>query len=140
MSLLVVLVALIAVLSICGVAGVAIVLHFRGQHRKRELEHIERLRAFELGRSLPQDVPWLSPTKIGASIAIAVPIVGFVTALLSLSDGFHEEVWLAACSVGVTAVISGSVLVGFALKKDAGPSVDKPMVEEDAYDVVSSRG
>ena len=142
---------LVAIVGAFGVPALAIILHYRHQHRRRELEHIERIKAFEMGRTLPQDEPAPSPSpspspapaKIGASIAISVPIVSFVAATLSLADGFHEPIWIAACMVGTAAVICGSILVMSASKKDApssAPAVDKPYVEEDAYDVVSSRG
>jgi len=50
---------------------------------------------------------------------------------------------LEAAMVGLAAVICGSILVGSSSKKAANSSdlaVGKPYVEEDAYDVVSSRG
>ena len=28
------------------------------------MEHIERMKALELGRTLPQDEPWFSPVRI----------------------------------------------------------------------------
>ena len=43
----------IAVVGGLAIAPLAIVLGQRHEQRKRELEHIERLRALELGRVLP---------------------------------------------------------------------------------------
>ena len=37
--------------------AIPIAFHFRHERRKRELEHIERMKALELGRTLPQDEP-----------------------------------------------------------------------------------
>ena len=54
-----------------GVAYFAIYLGIRQERLKRELEHKERMRALELGRSLPGDIPWLSPTqRIGFLMAV----------------------------------------------------------------------
>lgn len=44
-----------------GIGYFAIHFGIRLEKTKRELEHKERMRALELGRSLPGDVPWLSP-------------------------------------------------------------------------------
>jgi hypothetical protein len=116
----------------------------RQERRKREVEHIERMRALELGRTLPQDEPWWSPPRIALSIGAAVPLgVFFLVFLSSLVVGYHEPMWLAACIVGVAGVISGSVLAYHSFDARAlatGPGMLKPPVEEDAYDVVASRG
>jgi hypothetical protein len=134
----------IAVIGGLMFAAVPIAFHHQREKRKRELEHIERMRALELGRTLPQDVPWLSPTKIGALMGTIVPIGVFVPAWLATQlAGYHETIWVAAAMVGLAAVIGGSTLVVSSLKHEAGSSdadVTKPYVEEDAYDVVSSRG
>ncbi len=93
---------------------------------------------------MPQDEPWFSPTKIGASIAILVPVGVFVPAWFATQlAGYHETIWIAAAMVGMAAVIGGSTLAGTAAKYEVGPAepaLDKPHVEEDAYDVVGSRG
>ena len=51
---------LLAFLGI-GIAYFAIYLGLRQEKLKRELEHKERMKALEMGRSLPGDLPWLSP-------------------------------------------------------------------------------
>lgn len=134
----------ISVIGGLSLGALAIILGIRHDRRKRELEHLERMRALELGRKLPQDEPWLSPTKIALVIGGFVPLVAFSSvATATARTGFHEEMWLAACSVSAAAVISGSILAGISLRRDATSTRsldDKPYVEEDAYDVVSSRG
>lgn len=135
--------AIVAILGTIGaftVAGLAIDRGIRHEARKRELEHIERIRAFELGRVLPQDVPRSPFVKIGAALAIAVPIASlFLGALASQVVGYHETIWRSVSMIGVAAVVCGSVLVMSSISK-ATDAIAKPHVEEDAYDVVSSRG
>jgi hypothetical protein len=134
----------IAVIGGLAIAPFSIFLGIRQAQRKREMEHIERMKALELGRTLPQDEPWLSPTKIGAAIGILVPIAALTAAAdASRQVGYHEELWLAATLVGITGLISGPILVFTSARKSAAPSASletKPYVAEDAYDVVSSRG
>ena len=134
----------IAVIGGLSIGTLAIILGIRHDRRKREMEHVERMKALELGRTLPQDEPWLSPAKLAALIGGVVPLGAFVSVgTATTSSGFHEEMWLAASSVGVTAVIAGSfvAVLSSRSRKTSGPvGVVKPYVEEDAYDVVSSRG
>ena len=66
-----------------GIAALAIAGHFRHERRKRELEHLERMKAFELGRTLPQDEPWLSPMRLAAMIGAGVPLGAFASACVS---------------------------------------------------------
>jgi hypothetical protein len=134
----------IAVIGGLAIAPLAIIMGIRHDRQKRELEHMERMRALELGRRLPQDEPWLSPMKIALVIGGFVPLVVFSSvATATARTGFHDGMWVAACLVGTAAVIAGSCLAGNSLKRDAtstGSLDNKPYVEEDAYDVVSSRG
>jgi hypothetical protein len=129
-----------------GIAYLAIHLGIRHDKYKRELEHKERMRALELGRSLPGDTPWLSPAKLGLLIAGGVPIGIFTCAsIVSVESGFHQDVWIAAGMVGLGGVISGTLLAGlsFARTEEARPKAEyalKPEIAEDAYDVVSARG
>ena len=134
----------IAVVGGLAIAPLAIVLGQRHERRKRELEHIERLRALELGRVLPQDEPWWSPARIAWLIGAGVPLGAFLSVgLASRSVGYHEGMWIAAAMVGMCGVISGSILAGQSLsrRKTTEQIGDpKPLVDEDAYDVVSARG
>jgi len=129
-----------------GVAYFAIWLGINKEKAKREFEHLERMKALELGRPLPGDLPWLSPMKLGLIIAVAVPTVTFVFAFLSTSvSGYHENIWQSAGMVGIFAVTSGAVIAALGVSKQGrgdGPALAsrKFEVEEDAYDVVSTRG
>ena len=113
----------------------------------RELEHAERMKALELGRTLPQDEPFWTPPKICVMIGAGVPIGVFLCALMaSLTVGHHEEVWGMSSSVSLAAVISGSVLAGkhfnhrWRIESATSYATGKPMMDADAYDFVGSRG
>jgi hypothetical protein len=117
--------------------------------RARELEHAERMRALELGRTLPQDENGWSPPRICVAIGAGVPIGVFLCAwLASQSGGQPELIWPMAGGVGVTAVICGSLLAArhFTLRAEAeigthaADSNGKTPIDADAYDVVGSRG
>lgn len=129
-----------------GVAYLAIFMGIRHERFKREVEHTERMRALELGRSLPGDVPWLSTQRIGFLMAAVVPPCVFGFAWLSTQTaGFHDVIWNAAGLVSTLAPICGSVLVCIDVSRRIGDQAplrpsDKIPVEDDAYDVVSARG
>jgi hypothetical protein len=136
--------AALMVLLMSTMCGMPIVLHFRNEARKRELEHLERLKAIEFGRTLPQDERWWSPGWTTLAIGAGVPVGVFICVLLAAAQvGYHESMWIAAAMVGTSSVICGTILAyqSFAARnmgyeRDAG----KPQIEEDAYDVVASRG
>jgi hypothetical protein len=148
----------LSALCFCAVVALPIMFHFRGERRKRELEHIERMRAIDAGRPYPGEnkfvlsvIPrWAVPHVIAASIGVVVPLGVFLFAFLaSLIGGFQKDIWIAAGMVGLGGVICGTVLAGGACQKisSSGESAhsgsylnSKPHVDEDAYDVVSSRG
>src|SRR5215831_18079546 len=79
----------------------------------RELEHKERMKALELGRTLPRDEPWWTPPRLAAAMGVGVPVGVFVCAMLASQGPGHDEgPWIAAIGVGMTGVISGAVLAG----------------------------
>jgi hypothetical protein len=121
-------------------------LHYRHARHLRGLEHAERMKALAMGRSLPQDEPWWSPARMCLAIAAGVPAgVFFCAWMASESLDFHEEIWLSAGIVGLSGVVSGSILAHRHLAarewvRDEAPWGSKPGVEADAFDVVSRRG
>jgi hypothetical protein len=130
-----------------GIGYMAVYLGIRHDRQKRELEHKERMRALELGRRLPGDGPWLSPGRVGFLISVVVPTVAFGCAWLATREaGYQEDIWKTAAMVGVMSVFCGSLLAGVGLMRhgqdqfSAVRDMDKPAVDEDAYDVVSARG
>jgi hypothetical protein len=137
------LLAITIVAVLCPAIGIPVYLGLRHERWKRQLEHTERMRALELGRPLPGDESWLSPTRIGLLIAVAVPIGVFCCAMVATAmAGFQEGIWIPTAVVSVTAVLCGSKTAGHAAHTTAALNreLPKPVVEEDAYDVVSARG
>jgi len=130
-----------------GIGYYAVHFGIRLERAKRELEHKERMRALELGRSLPGDGSWLSPLRAGVLVAAAVPIgvIGFAS-LSSLAIGYQEGTWQVAGVVSCFAVVCGTVLSSLASARqsqnplESAARIDKEHVEDDAYDVVSARG
>jgi hypothetical protein len=126
---------------------VPIILGFRHDRYKRELEHAERIKALELGRTLHRDDSWWTLPRIGVAIGAGVPAAIFFCAWQaseSLKD--PEPAWISAGIVGTAAVISGSILLArYYLRHDdsAHDTRDldgKSRIDADAFDVVSSRG
>jgi len=136
---------LIAFLGL-GVAYFAIYFGFRQERLKRELEHKERMKALEMGRSLPGDIPCLSPLRVGFLVAAVVPICEFGFAWLSTrAAGYQMDFWQAAGMVSLFALGCGTIVIGIAAtrqgqQQEAFTQVEKTPVDDDAYDVVSSRG
>lgn len=115
--------------------------------RVREIEHTERMRALELGRTMPGDEPWSSPARISLSIGAGVPVSVFGLAWLATQAvGYQERIWMGATMVGLGSVICGSMLAAkhFTLRAEAeslaANTNAKPVMDADAFDVVASRG
>jgi len=128
-------------------------LHFKVAQRKREMEHLERMKALELGRPFPAQERNLTRSmacRIAFSIGAGVPVGVFGCAwLASETVGYHEPIWIAAGMVGLGGVICGTILAGTMFTATTATSTSqssdsftdgKPLIEEDAYDVVSARG
>jgi ABC-type spermidine/putrescine transport system permease subunit II len=115
---------------------------FKKAEKARQFEHLERMRALELGRTLPKDEGWWSAPRISVAIGAVVPIIAMFTAMAaSESSGYQERVWLMSGMVSMTGVISGTCL---AFRHFFGPvpaaGVEKPQYDPDAFDVVGRRG
>jgi len=116
----------------------------------RELEHAERMKALEVGRTLPQDEPWWSPAKVCVAIGAAVPIGSMVTAwMASESLGYKDEIWGMSTAVALSSLVCGSVLASkhFRHKAEADALASssagypaKARHDADAFDVVGTRG
>lgn len=115
---------------------------------ERELEHAERMKAMELGLTLPRDEPWWTPGRISVAIGVGVPLFVFVAALMashSTDRPASEDMWMAAAFIGLAGVTGGSVIACLHITRlgrayPTGAGHVKPAVEADEFDVVASRG
>ncbi len=116
---------------------------FKWLRRERELEHVERIRAMELGRVLPRDEPFWSPARIAVSIALAVPTVAMTGALIATgAGGYHEQIWVTSMFVAMSGVGGGTFLAHRHLlaRASTADALKPPQYDPDAFDVVGRRG
>src|SRR6185312_16780603 len=112
----------------------------------REVEHAERMRAMELGRTLAGDESW-SPASVAVVIGAGVPIAAMLIAFMS-GKSFHNveqirAIWQTASTVGLGGVICGTALGAqlFSKRHQATPvsHEEKPAFDPEAFDVVGRR-
>lgn len=120
------------------------VLGMRQEQRKRELEHLERLRALETGHGLTQDKGVSSGVSIAVGAPAAVFGIAFVASLANQSA--VPFVWPMAGAVGITAVICGTILAyrqpvpGRSDVTMTTRSEKQPICDPDTFDVAGRRG
>jgi hypothetical protein len=129
------------------------VLTMKHRHRRREWEHLERMKAMELGLTTPAGRDSTGRSAV-AAIGSGVPIAAVVTAFLTCTEGppSVEGIPLAAIAWSCAALISGgamltSLILAFMLARaharaDAEARLNhaKPVYDPDSFDVVGSRG
>jgi hypothetical protein len=137
----------VSVVVFLPVIIVPVLVHYRHERWKLRMEHEAQLKALELGRAFPgrgYHESWFSPLRVGLIIGAGVPLGAFLSAMVTtICAGFHDGIWAATAAVGLASVIGGSVVAGRAYsesKTTSDAAEEKPVVDEDAYDVVSSRG
>src|SRR5215208_2675451 len=88
------------------------VLGLRHARLERELEHAERMKALELGRTLPKDESWWSPSRISVAFGLGVPAFVFLCAVKASAEphAWPVLIWTATSIVGLAGVLSGAVL------------------------------
>ncbi|HWE36647.1 MAG TPA: hypothetical protein VG406_08775 [Isosphaeraceae bacterium] len=110
---------------------------------KREWEHLERMKAMELGRPVPSalgDDAW--PAMVAIGLGAVMPVGVFVvTWLASLTAHLDGEVFVAPLLVGVAGVLGGTTLGHRLLTARERSRADsasnaKPAYDPDAFDVV----
>jgi uncharacterized membrane protein YuzA (DUF378 family) len=128
---------------------VPVALGIKYARRERELEHAERMKALELGRTLPEDEPLWSPGRLCLAIGVGVPIGVFGFAWLASGRGGDQEEalrWISAAIVGLAGVVCGSLLTHRHLiqrehSRGAREGYEaKSPIDADAFDVVDRRG
>ena len=129
------------------------VLTLKHRHRRREWEHLERMKAMELG--LPRPTGREGGDR-GAVVAVGagVPAASMFAAFLTCSEGPSsvDGIPLAAIAWGCAALVSGgamatSLILAFMLarSRDRAHSASwlnhaKPAYDPDSFDVVGRRG
>lgn len=129
---------------------VPVILGLRHARLERQLEHAERMKALELGRMLPKDEPWWSPSRISVAFGVAVPVGVFYCAWMASKElnASPIAIWTSASVVGLAGVISGARLayrqiehsLGAPAASDPYLSTVKTPLDADAFDVVGRRG
>lgn len=117
-----------------------IALGIRHARYLREVEHKERMRAMDLGRVLPCDQTWTSPSRLIAGIGIVVPLVALAVASKTVTYG--NGVGTACGMIGVAGLVCGTWLANrylFGATEGFAPG-SKPIQDPDAFDVVGRRG
>ncbi len=116
--------------------------------RKRELDHIERMRGMELGCSPPPSSMG-SPAALAASaIGVLVPLGSFaITLAAAESNAGPDEIWFAPVVVSLAALVASWMIYARGIASQLAwqasqqpASLAKPAFDPDAYDVVGSRG
>ena len=129
------------------------IITLKHRQKKREWEHLERMRAMELQLPPPscgQSLGAKTVVAIGAGVPTASVLGAFLTCVAGPPS--VDGVPLAAIAWGSAALISlGAMLASLILaflvarlrdRADAGSLLDqaKPVYDPDAFDVVGSRG
>jgi hypothetical protein len=131
---------------ILPVVLVPTIIAMKHANRKREWEHLERMKALELGQPIPRNDTWwaLGSMAIGAGVPVGAM---FCAWMASLTTKLGDHAWPAAAVLGVTGIIGGIKLgkCRFASRPAQRGLADvangKPYAADpDAYDVVSRRG
>jgi hypothetical protein len=129
-------------------ALVPTILAMKHRHRRREWEHLERMKALEMGHPLSVAHPW--PAALAAiSIGLGAPFAAFLFSWLAVETAHVDpEVFIGATVVGLAGVVSGARLASRLLPArsmaEAPPLTaqrnGKPAFDPDTYDVVGRRG
>jgi hypothetical protein len=137
------------------------IVRMKHHQKQRQWRHEERLRALELGLTLPEPEPRLSSGSvmaIGAGVPAASVLAAGITSLAAGITSYHAShvspesfftiimvSWGCAALVSYGAIIA-NVVLGIMLVRSHGSTqpveslVAKPSCEPDMFDVVSSRG
>lgn len=126
----------------------AILLGLRYARRERELEHAERMRALEMGLSLPRDAPFWTPNNTCIALGVVMPLALFVKALVaSKADPLLVPyVWPVAAVLGGLGIVGGTLLAlirpraATAPGPAAGGLAAKRHLDPDTYDTAGRRG
>lgn len=128
----------------------AIVVEGRKERRKLEIAHERRMKALELGQTLPEDRRIARSAKSpGVLLGLGAVLITLPVALLStlVTEG-AETPWMVAASVSVVAILCGTVLSFFGPKSTTPSQASTEFASgpksspenADAFDFARSRG
>ncbi|WP_435020514.1 hypothetical protein TA3x_001870 [Tundrisphaera sp. TA3] len=122
----------------------------RSSQKKREMEHRERMKALEFGRTLPGDESEWSPmrvaTKIGAGVPLGLMGIAWLTSMTVRDRDVIQAAWVGGGAISFIAVICGAILalrafgLDHRLRLAQDEAARKPTFDPDAYDHVGTRG
>lgn len=121
----------------------------RNTQQRKLWEHDERMKAMALGHVLPTNQSSWARSAVCIAIGAVVPIGSFLfTWLATFRPDTANEIWIAPTLVSLLSVLSGSILAGNLFASTRKPSASdeavpgnvKPAYDDDALDVVSTRG
>ena len=132
------------------------ILVLKHRHKRREWEHLERMKAMSGSQPLTRLSGWVgsgSVAAIGAGVPVAAVLGALVTTLNWRPSGFND-VSVPAVAWGCAVLISAGGLITSLLlallqartqqRLDSAASADldhaKPAFDPDTFDVVGSRG
>jgi hypothetical protein len=141
-----------AILGVVGLGLVGAISAAQRAHRRKEMEHAERMKSLEMGLvPLPSGLDWPA-ASVCIAIGAGVPIGSFLVAwLATMTADVPGEIWLAPVFVSFAAIGSARKLAYRVIDpaksnsyknviKQASMPDGKPAFDPDAYDVVGSRG
>jgi hypothetical protein len=132
----------LALLAIWSMTGI------KNAHRRKEMEHLERIKALEMGVvPQPGGLDWPS-AAVCIAIGAGVPIGSFAVAwLAALTADVPRVIWVAPVFVSFSAISAARKLAYRAIDPKSGAKksiksapIGKPEFDPDAFDVVGSRG
>lgn len=133
-------IAVFGTIGMIMIVGLPIVLGIRSENRKREMEHLERMRSIEMGRPIPGEAGKWTPARMAIAMGICVPIGVFGISWLAAesSEAAAPFIWPSAAAVSVASVICSTVLAARIPATGPAPaeSHSKPYVDPDTYDAV----
>jgi hypothetical protein len=142
---------LFATLGFASLVIVGVATGVKQAHRRKELEHAERMKSLEMGLvPQPSGLDWPA-ASVCIAIGAGVPIGSFVVAwLAALTAHVPGVIWLAPVFVSFSAIDSARKLAYRVIdpkvgSRQGGPDrsaspAGKPEFDPDAFDVVGSRG
>jgi hypothetical protein len=146
-----VIIPIVAILNSIPLVLVPTIIFMKHRHKRREWEHLERMRA--LDRSVPLPTGNAAAKSSGvAAIGAGVPIASVIAAFLTCVSAevrSGDEIPMAGIAWGCALMISlGAMATSLLLQARArrqsdsdALNADKSAIyDPDAYDVVSSRG